>query len=151
MIEAVGEANWPRYFATLYERLAPGGHAVIQAITIAPQFFDRYRQNPDFIQRYVFPGGMLPTVVHIRDGSERAGLAFEVVEEFGASYAQTLIHWRARFEAAWPAIAKLGYDERFRRLWLFYLAYCEVGFRHGTVDVGLYKLSKPVQSRGGAS
>lgn len=143
MIEAVGEENWPRYFETLYERLAPGGSAVIQAITIAPDLYDRYRRNPDFIQRYVFPGGMLPTVDHMRRNAHWVGLTFETVEEFGRSYERTLADWRVRFEAAWPEISALGYDERFRRLWLYYLVYCEIGFRQGSVNVGLYRISKP--------
>jgi cyclopropane-fatty-acyl-phospholipid synthase len=143
MIEAVGEDNWPRYFATIAERLSPGGVAVVQAITIRESAFEDYRRNPDFIQRYIFPGGMLPTVELMRLRAEEAGLAFEICERFGASYARTLREWRRRFEAAWPRIATLGFDERFRRMWIYYLVYCEVGFDHGMIDVGLYRLRKP--------
>lgn len=143
MIEAVGEENWPLFFDTVGERLRPGGLAVIQAITIREDAFAQYRQNPDFIQRYIFPGGMLPTVELMRHRASEAGLEFETIERFGSSYAATLAEWRRRFEAAWPEIAKLGFDERFRRMWRYYLTYCEIGFERGLVDVGLYRLRKP--------
>ncbi len=143
MIEAVGEENWPLYFETIAQRLKPAGVAVIQAITIHEDAFERYRRNPDFIQRYIFPGGMLPTVPLMRERATTAGLEFETVERFGSSYALTLREWRRRFEAAWPDIAALGFDERFRRMWLYYLTYCEVGFEHGLIDAGLYRMRKP--------
>jgi cyclopropane-fatty-acyl-phospholipid synthase len=144
MIEAVGEENWRDYFEIVEERLKPGGQAIIQAITIDESTFDRYRRNPDFIQRYIFPGGMLPTVSQMRRTSESAGLAFEVVQQFGHSYARTLAEWRSRFELAWPRIQSLGFDDRFRRMWLYYLTYCEAGFEHGSINVGLYRLRKPL-------
>ncbi len=143
MIEAVGEDNWPLFFKTVFDRLEPGGWAVIQAITIREDAFAQYRQNPDFIQRYIFPGGMLPTISSMQECSSQQGLVFETVERFGSSYALTLEQWRSRFEAAWPQIAALGFDERFRRMWRYYLTYSEVGFESGLIDVGLYKLSKP--------
>lgn len=142
MIEAVGEENWRLYFETIAARLKADGVAVIQAITIRDDAFERYRANPDFIQRYIFPGGMLPTVPLMRDHAVAAGLTFETVEQFGSSYAQTLRIWRRRFEAAWPDIAALGFDDRFRRMWLYYLTYCEVGFERGLIDVGLYRMRK---------
>lgn len=142
MIEAVGEAYWPRYFQTLRDRLKTGGRAVIQAITIDEAEFDTYRRKADFIQKYIFPGGMLPTKSIIKRQAEDAGLQLEAVEQFGESYARTLREWRVRFEAAWPEIAKLGFDERFRRCWRYYLAYCEVGFEKKYTDVGAYKLRK---------
>jgi cyclopropane-fatty-acyl-phospholipid synthase len=144
MIEAVGEAYWPVYFATLRERLAPGGLAVLQAITIADAHFESYRQGADFIQRCIFPGGMLPCPRVLREQATRAGLVVEKEHAFGPSYARTLDEWRRRFLAAWPEIAPLGFDEAFRRLWTFYLAYCEAGFRAGRVDVGLYRLRRPL-------
>ena len=144
MIEAVGEANWATYFGVLADRLKPGGCGVIQAITIADAQFEAYRRKPDFIQRFIFPGGMLPTVAAMRSNAEAAGLTFETVETFGTSYALTLAEWRRRFDAAWPRIAALGFDDRFRRLWQYYLAYCEVGFARGAVDVGLYRVRKPL-------
>jgi cyclopropane-fatty-acyl-phospholipid synthase len=146
MIEAVGEENWPRYFRTLHDRLAPEGVAVLQAITINEADFPAYRRRADFVQRYIFPGGMLPTKSAMKSGAERAGLSFETVATFGASYARTLHEWRRRFETNWPEIARLGFDERFRRKWRYYLAYCEAGFLEGSIDVGVYRLRKPASS-----
>lgn len=143
MIEAVGEENWPLFFKTLSERLTPGGSAVVQAITIRDDMFDQYKRNPDFIQRYIFPGGMLPTVELMQERAVNVGMTFETIERFGLSYARTLSDWRERFLAAWPQIAALGFDERFKRMWLYYLIYCEVGFEQGQIDVGLYRLCKP--------
>jgi cyclopropane-fatty-acyl-phospholipid synthase len=142
MIEAVGEAHWPSYFKTLADRLTPAGRAVVQAITIPDRFFEAYRSTPDFIQRYIFPGGMLPTENLMREHAEAVGLDFEPLERFGASYARTLAAWRDRFEAAWPTLASTGFDERFRRMWLYYLTYCEVGFDRGLIDVGLYRFAR---------
>ncbi|MDH3195566.1 MAG: class I SAM-dependent methyltransferase, partial [Hyphomicrobiales bacterium] len=96
----------------------------------------------DFIQRYIFPGGLLPTPTAIAQQAALAGLRIERVERFGLSYARTLREWRQRFEATWPQAAKLGLDERFRRQWRYYLAYCEAGFLEGVIDVGVYKLRK---------
>ncbi len=140
MVEAVGEAYWPTYFATLRERLRPGGVAVLQAITIADAQFDSYRQGADFIQHCIFPGGMLPCPRVLHEQAARAGLVIEEAVCFGPSYARTLAEWRRRFLAAWPQIAPLGYDEAFKRLWEYYLGYCEAGFLGGRVDVGLYRL-----------
>ncbi len=143
MMEAVGEAYWPTYFTTLRDRLKPGGLAVVQAITIAEDKFEGYRRCTDFIQHYIFPGGMLPTITEIKRQAEMAGLRLRSTETFGGSYARTLAEWRKRFHAAWPEIASLGFDTRFRRMWDYYLAYCEGGFRAGTINVGLYVLAKP--------
>ncbi len=143
MIEAVGEQHWPRYFKTLHDRLRPGGRAVIQAITIDERYFESYRRQADFIQRYIFPGGMLPTITRMRQEAAHAGLSFETVERFGPSYARTLDTWREKFRASWPEITAQGFDERFRRMWEYYLTYCEVGFENGDVDVGLYRMTKP--------
>ncbi len=143
MIEAVGEPHWPAYFKTLYNRLKPGGAAAVQGITIVEQNFESYRSGVDFIQRYVFPGGMLMTKELMRDHAQKAGLLLEKFECFGQSYAETLRQWRIRFEAAWPKIIPLGFDERFRKLWTLYLCYCEAGFAEGIVDVGIYKIRKP--------
>lgn len=143
MIEAVGEAHWPAYFKTLADRLKPGGVAALQAITIDERYFESYRQHTDFIQRYIFPGGMLPTATIMREQAARVGLEFEIVERFGQSYAWTLENWRHTFRARWPEISALGFDERFRRMWEYYLIYCEVGFENGDIDVGIYRLRKP--------
>jgi cyclopropane-fatty-acyl-phospholipid synthase len=143
MLEAVGEAYWPSYFSTLHDRLKPGGLAVVQAITIDESQFEGYRRCTDFIQHYIFPGGMLPTVSEIRRQTNRSGMVLRSMETFGLSYARTLAEWRTRFHAAWPEIERLGFDARFRRMWDYYLAYCEGGFRAGTINVGLYVLAKP--------
>ncbi len=142
MCEAVGEAYLPAYFETLARALRRGGRAVIQAITISPARFANYRSGSDFIQQFVFPGGFLPSEAFLRECVARAQLKLVNAETFGLSYAYTLAEWRRRFHAAWPAIAQLGFDARFRRLWDYYLCYCEAGFREGTVDVGLYVLER---------
>jgi len=139
MIEAVGERYWPAYFAKLRECLTPGGSAVVQAITIDESRFPHYRIRPDFIQRHVFPGGMLPTPGIIRREAEKARLKLAGHESFGDSYARTLQEWRGRFLRAWPKLEAQGFNQRFRRLWEYYLAYCESGFRCGAIDVGFYK------------
>jgi len=135
MLEAVGERYWPAYAAMLKAALRPGGLAGIQTITIAPQRFARYRRQPDFIQRYIFPGGMLPSEPVLAQVLANAGLRITHTHRFGLDYARTLLLWRERFEAAWPRIQALGFDERFRRMWRYYLCYCEAGFRLGVVDV----------------
>lgn len=145
MIEAVGERYWPVYFRTLHDRLRPGGVAVLQAITLDETRFADYRRNIDFIRHSIFPGGMLPTRSILRAQAESAGLILTEERRFGADYARTLETWLARFEAAEEAIAGLGFDERFRRLWRLYLVYCAVGFRDGRIDVGHYRLIRPQQ------
>jgi len=141
MFEAVGEQYWPIYFEKLRSSLNNNGTAVLQIITIADELFASYRRRPDFIQQYIFPGGMLPTVTMVKAEAERAGFRLDHYEPFGLSYAFTLEHWHERFNAAWPSIERLGFDDRFRRMWNYYLTYCAVGFRHGSIDVGLFKLS----------
>lgn len=140
MLEAVGEAWWPAYFATLRQCLKPGGRAVIQAITIHEDRFESYRRDTDFIQHFVFPGGMLPTSGVISDEAGRAGLVLDGIDRFADGYAETLAEWRRRFHAAWPQVTAMGFDERFRRLWHYYLCYCEAGFRTGSTDVAIYRL-----------
>ncbi|MBL8438848.1 MAG: class I SAM-dependent methyltransferase [Zoogloeaceae bacterium] len=135
MIEAVGEAYWPTYFRQIAARLRPGGRCAIQAITIDDVLFPRYRRGTDFIQRYVFPGGMLPSRGAIAREASRAGLQIEDDFGFGADYARTLAEWHQRFLARQDAVRALGFPERFLRLWRFYLAYCEAGFRAGDIDV----------------
>ena len=138
MIEAVGENFWPVYFDRLKRLLAPGGRIVLQAITIDEGLFDGYRRDVDFIQRSIFPGGCLPTADLIARHLSDAGLILRSVEHFGESYARTLAEWRRRFLESWPAIEAMGFPQRFKRLWEYYLAYCEGGFRAGSIDVGLY-------------
>lgn len=139
MIEAVGEEHWPAYFGTVHDRLKPGGTAAIQAITIEEDEFEEYKAHPDFIQRYIFPGGMLMTKKAMHEQGEKVGLILEKVENFGKSYAKTLRLWRDRFLERWPVIAPLGYDEEFKRKWTYYLSYCEAGFEEGNIDVGIYQ------------
>lgn len=141
MIEAVGREYWPAYFSTLRDRLAQNGHAIVQAITIEDRRFAKYVATPDFIQRYIFPGGVLPCPRVLREEAERAGLRLETIETFGDSYARTLVEWRRRLHNNWSEIEALGFDSSFRRLWDYYLCYCEGGFRAGAIDVGLYRLS----------
>lgn len=135
MFEAVGEAYWPAYFQQLRDRLRPGGLAGVQAITIREDRVAQYRREIDFIRRYVFPGGMLASAPAMRGLAERSGLALSDDFTFGPDYARTLAIWRDRFGAAWPDLQALGFDERFRRLWNYYLAYCEAGFSTGNIDV----------------
>ncbi len=140
MIEAVGEAYWPTYFEMLRANLAPGGTAVLQIITIRDDLFEDYRSRSDFIQHYIFPGGMLPTPAIVAAQAERVGLESGPITTFRHGYADTLAEWRRRFMAAEPQVRKLGFDTGFIRLWEYYLSYCEAGFRTGTIDVGLYVL-----------
>jgi cyclopropane-fatty-acyl-phospholipid synthase len=141
MVEAVGREFMPKYFETIRERLKPGGLCVLQAITIAEDRFADYCRRPDFIQRYIFPGGFLPSKTFLRETIEQAGLKLTAVENFGGSYALTLREWRRRFLNAWPEIEKLGFGPSFKRLWEYYLCYCEAGFRTGVIDVGLYSVA----------
>jgi cyclopropane-fatty-acyl-phospholipid synthase len=140
MLEAVGEQYWPAFFGALRQRLKAGGRAVLQAITIDEDRFDAYRRSPDFIQRYIFPGGMLPTKSIMASQAEQAGLKLVSAEHFGQSYALTLAEWRQRFWRARDDVERLGFDERFMRMWEYYLSYCEAGFRAGSIDVGTYVL-----------
>jgi cyclopropane-fatty-acyl-phospholipid synthase len=135
MIEAVGEQFWPRYFSQLRDRLLPGGLAGIQAITIQDRLFQSYRREVDFIQRYIFPGGMLPSPQVLQSLGERFGVPVIGERIFGQDYARTLASWRKNFRDAWPHLIRLGFDDRFRRLWEYYLAYCEAGFLSGNIDV----------------
>jgi cyclopropane-fatty-acyl-phospholipid synthase len=135
MFEAVGEAWWPTFFKTLRDRLTQGGWAVMQIITIRDDRFEHYRRNPDYIQRYIFPGGMLPSKAVLKQQIEKAGLRTGESLSFGADYAKTLKLWNDRFQAAWPHLRVNGLDERFKRLWEQYLCYCQAGFATGNIDV----------------
>jgi cyclopropane-fatty-acyl-phospholipid synthase len=135
MFEAVGKEYWPTYFAKVRDVLTPGGVAGLQVITIADRFFHQYQRGTDFIQRHIFPGGMLPSPSALKAQIERAGLVWKQAESFGLDYARTLQEWLRRFDGAWSEIQQMGFDERFRKLWRFYLGYCEAGFRAKTTDV----------------
>ena len=138
MFEAVGEAYWPTFFETVRARLAPGGRAGLQIITIRDDLLATYRRRPDFIQMYVFPGGMLPSETRLARAVGAAGLEGRVVRRFGADYAETLRRWRVAFDTGSAA----GKDERFCNLWRYYLAYCEAGFRSGRTNVVHMTLSR---------
>lgn len=143
MFEAVGERYWPAFFTTLNRALPRGGVAVIQTITIADQRFERYRTTSDFIQQYIFPGGMLISPNRLKAESEQGGLNILDSFTFGMDYAETLKRWLKSFTEQESAIRALGFDTRFIRLWRFYLAYCIAGFISRTVDVGQYVLEAP--------
>jgi len=135
MIEAVGERYWPEYFATLKRHVSPGGSAIVQAIVIADELFENYRSRPDFIQTYIFPGGMLLSPQLIAEQCRRTGLKIAELYSFGLDYAHTLETWLGRFDSVADQVATLGFDERFRRMWRYYLAYCAAGFSTRRTDV----------------
>lgn len=143
MFEAVGEKYWPVYFDTVRDRLKPGKTATLQIITVQHKRWEVYRRGVDFIQKYIFPGGMLPSPVVLRQEIERAGLQVVHSLEFGESYSQTLRRWHETFEARWDEISALGFDDRFRRMWNFYLASCAATFHNGNCDVTQITIAKP--------
>lgn len=140
MVEAVGERWWPAYFRRIADSLAPGGRAVVQSILIADELFQRYRRGSDFIQQYIFPGGMLPSGTRFKALADEAGLTVAEDFRFGPDYARTLELWRERFTARADGVRALGFDERFMRMWHFYYAYCEAGFNSGSTDVSQFTL-----------
>jgi cyclopropane-fatty-acyl-phospholipid synthase len=142
MFEAVGEENWATYFDVLDRRLKPGGRAALQVITIADENYDYYRRNPEFIQLYVFPGGMLPSPSAFEQAASAAGLKISDSFYFGKSYAESLRRWDRAFRETWHRIEGLGFDQRFFRMWRYYLSYCEVGFELGRIDVGQFVIER---------
>lgn len=142
MFEAVGEKYWPDFFRAVRERLMMGGCALVQTITIADALFARYRLSTDFIQQYIFPGGMLPSTEVFRDTASQQGLVVGEPNEFRLDYAETLRRWRHRFNSGVAELQGLGFDKRFVRLWNFYLAYCEAGFRAATINVMQVELKR---------
>lgn len=141
MFEAVGESYWPSYFGQVAQCLKPAARAALQIITIQDQLFPRYRKRADFIQRYIFPGGMLPSERALHEQAQQVGLEVADTFYFGPDYARTLRLWAQAFEENWPRIQRLGFDERFRRMWRFYLSYCEAGFDNGRINVGHFTLT----------
>lgn len=141
MIEAVGERYWPTFFAKLQSLTAPGRRIALQAITIDETHFERYRRSADFIQRHVFPGGMLPSASVVEAQARQAGLVPIESKGYASDYAHTLALWRQRFDDTWHEIAALGFDQRFQRLWTYYLSYCEAGFRAGRIDLKQFGFS----------
>jgi cyclopropane-fatty-acyl-phospholipid synthase len=143
MFEAVGREYWTSFFATLRSKLKPGGRACIQTITIRDDLFERYVKSTDFIQQYIFPGGLLPSPSAFRAEASRAGLEVSHELAFGADYAETLRRWRAAFLARDSQVRQLGFDTRFMRIWEFYLAYCEAAFATGNTNVMQFTLRRP--------
>lgn len=143
MFEAVGEKYWPIYFDTLGRCLKPGAQATLQVITLSEERFETYRKRVDFIQKYIFPGGMLPSKTVLREQISQAGLSLRGEIDFGESYSQTLRRWHATFNQRWDAVAALGFDGRFRNMWNFYLATCAAAFHSGNCDVVQVTMRKP--------
>ena len=144
MFEAVGREYWRGYFETLRACLKPGGHACIQTITIRDDLFERYVRSTDFIQQYIFPGGLLPSPSAFEAEARRAGFVVEQRLAFGPDYAETLRRWREAFLREIDTVQRLGFDARFQRIWAFYLAYCEAAFDTGNTDVIQFTLRKPL-------
>ncbi|SDF74807.1 MULTISPECIES: cyclopropane-fatty-acyl-phospholipid synthase family protein [unclassified Duganella] len=142
MFEAVGERYWTEYFNTVAARLKPGGQALVQSITIDERHFERYRSTADFIQEYIFPGGMLPSVERFEQGAARAGLRSTEHYAFGPDYAETLRRWRSAYRATGAQVSALGMDTHFMRIWDMYFAYCEAAFDEGRTDVVQFHLHK---------
>ena len=141
MIEAVGEKYLDQYFRKIKSSLKPNGYAAIQGITIRDDLFDRYRNNEDFIQKYIFPGGFLPSVNQIKHISKNNKLNLEKINSYSDDYAKTLSSWRNNFLNAWDNIAPLGFDDYFKRMWEFYLSYCEAGFKAKNIDLIQFSMS----------
>jgi len=141
MFEAVGEKYWPVYFDKILNLLSSNGLAALQIITMEESRFTNYRRNPDFIQRYIFPGGMLPSCEALQETIANAGLKISNHFAFGASYAETLRRWDTEFQANWAKIEEMGFDERFFRMWRYYLCYCQVGFEMGQIDVSQFTIT----------
>ena len=135
MIEAVGEGYWPTYFETIRDRLRSGGRAALQVITIDDRYYDSYRRSADYIQKYIFPGGMLPSMTALTQEVARAGMRITDGFGFRQDYARTLREWNHRFQAGWPELRAMGFDDRFKRMWEQYFAYCAAGFEVGCIDV----------------
>ncbi|NSX55417.1 SAM-dependent methyltransferase [Parasulfitobacter algicola] len=143
MFEAVGEKYWPIYFNSVRDRLKPGKHATLQIITVQDRRWDVYRRGVDFIQKYIFPGGMLPSPKALRAEVEQSGLRVTRSIEFGESYSQTLRRWHDTFNAKWDQVSALGFDDRFRRMWNFYLTSCAATFHSGNCDVTQITVTRP--------
>lgn len=142
MFEAVGEKYWSKYFEVLGGNLKYNGAIGLQTITIEDKFFKKYRKFPDFIQTYIFPGGMLPSIEEMSKVLKSKGLSIEKKQMFGNDYAKTLKMWSKSFENSWENIKKEGFNDAFRRMWRYYLGYCEGGFKSGNINVGQFLIKK---------
>ena len=140
MIEAVGKDYLKNYFQTIKKNLVPGGKAAIQAITIDDNLYNRYKRKEDFIQKYIFPGGFLPSKKSILDYVEKTGLNFDQCNSYGLHYSNTLKIWRDKFSERWEEISDQGFDNTFKRMWNFYLSYCEAGFKSKNIDLIQFSL-----------
>ena len=140
MFEAVGESYWSTYFQQVKNLLKPKGKAGLQIITIANERFESYRKKADFIQRYIFPGGMLPSPAKLDAEFDKAGLQLVHREDFAQDYARTLAEWHTNFLEVWPEVEALGFDRRFKQMWRYYLSYCEAGFDTRSIDVSHFTL-----------
>ena len=135
MIEAVGEKYLNKYFSTIKKNLKPNGVGAIQAIVIKDELFKRYRNNQDFIQKYIFPGGFLPSLGSIKNYSKKTGLVLKGYNSYGNHYSKTLSKWRKNFINSWGKISKQGFDNSFKKIWDFYFSYCEAGFNSKNIDL----------------
>ena len=145
MLEAVGESYWPDYFNTIAQNLKQNGKALVQVIFVPDKRFESYRSKSDFIQRHIFPGGMLPSPKMMTRQAQMAGLIVDESFNFGSSYGRTLDQWHHRFIENWGLIKVMGFDDRFKRLWEYYLNYTAAGFHAGTIDVGQFLIQKNVE------
>ena len=141
MIEAVGEKYLAKFFLTIKENLKPGGVGAIQAIIIKDELFERYRKREDFIQKYIFPGGFLPSLHSIKNYCKQTGLELTNYNSYGAHYSNTLKEWRNNFIRSWNDISKQGFDQSFKKIWDFYFSYCEAGFKSKNIDLIQFSLS----------
>jgi len=140
MIEAVGEKYLNKYFSMIKNNLKPGGTGAIQAIIIKDELFDQYRKSEDFIQKYIFPGGFLPSLQSIKDHTEKSGLQLTEYNSYGIHYSNTLKKWRENFINSWSDISKQGFDQSFKKIWDFYFSYCEAGFKSKNIDLIQFSL-----------
>ena len=140
MFEAVGKKYWEKYFDIVSNSLINSGKAALQIITIDEKRSLNYQNQPDFIQQYIFPGGMLPTKKELLEINNKAGLDFKEIKSFGLSYAKTLNLWNLQFQNSWNDLVNLGFNERFKRMWEFYLSYCEAGFKSKNIDLIQFSL-----------
>tara|TARA_B100001123_G_scaffold421100_1_gene528293 strand:- start:377 stop:862 length:486 start_codon:yes stop_codon:yes gene_type:complete len=140
MIEAVGEKYLNEYFNVIKKNLTSGGRGAIQAIIIKDELYSRYRNREDFIQKYIFPGGFLPSFKSLNQLSERSGLKIENYQLYGNHYSNTLQKWREKFLNSWDAISRQGFDASFKKMWDFYFSYCDAGFKSKNINLVQFSL-----------